>query len=116
MEEISDFEIEKELVEKLSSIEKRKKWMVVSFMGREIFAPDTRDALKDDVYQLPWSEGREPDPDLVVEVYPLSLIATMMKWHFIREMPFSEAIAGDYGILAGFVENGRVIRPKKGVS
>jgi hypothetical protein len=113
MEEMSEFEVEKEVVRRLSAIEKRKRWLVVPFMGREIFAPDTREALKDDVYQLPWSEGREPDPDLVVEVYPLSLIATMMKWNFIREIPFSEAMAGDYGLLAGFVENGRVVRPKK---
>jgi len=113
MIELDDNEVNKEVLDMLSAIERKKKWLVCNIDGKDALIPDTRDALGHDLFGVEKFQCHSPSPDLIVLACPLKFIANRYAWGmFTKSMKYSDVDFNTMSLRPGIIE-GNQIMPKK---
>ena len=106
----SDDEINREISEMLAQVEKKHKWFVCKLNGIAILVPDTRKALSDDVYGVSGLECSVPDPDLIVNAWPLKFIwNNRAKEMFMKTLKYSNVDFSTMSLTPGIIKDNHVL-------
>lgn len=110
MIELDDNEVNKEVLDMLSAIERKKKWLVCNIDGKDALIPDTRDALGHDLFGVERFQCHPPSPDLIVSAWPLKFIWNVYaKGMFSKKMKYSEVDFNTMSLNPGVIEDNQVI-------
>lgn len=93
----------------LAEMEKRKKWMQCTIFDTQVFIPDTTEEIGRDIFQTQRFKCEEPDPNLKVLVYPLTLVDSPAKYEFLRVMSYKDSLSGKYGYVPGVIIDNCVV-------
>ncbi|MCL5732844.1 MAG: hypothetical protein M1285_05550 [Candidatus Thermoplasmatota archaeon] len=111
--DLTEDEAYQAIQEKRMEIEGKKIWRQCRIADREALIPDTTLSLGHDVYGVSSFECHVPDPNLVVNAFPLKYIGNIkLERAFARRMKFSE-LSPDMIPIPGVIEGSEVRIPKE---
>ena len=112
--ELTEIEVDREMSDMLSAIEKKKKWLVCRILNKDVLIPDTTDALGHDVFDVKKFQCHPPSPDLIVSAWPLKFIANRYAWSmFTKSMKYSDVDFDTMSLNPGIIEGNQVISSEK---
>ncbi len=109
---ISDDETEKFLINNFRKNEIEKDWYIVDIAGNQIFAPDCRRASWSDSYEVFSHPHTIPPGNLMVTVYPMSMIDVAVADEFFSQKLYSEVDRLNEILVPGVVHGNTVLADK----